>query len=353
MSIAYRAVGWNSDKRRYDAVVLGAVVAVLTALVAGSAVANPNATIETLLIRALAITAFILLHVILSIGPLCRIDRRYLPLLYNRRHLGVTMSLVAFAHGTFAVVQFHAFGDRNPFVSLLTSSRGYTAVPDFPFQVLGLAALAILFLMAATSHDFWLHNLTAPVWKTLHMGVYVAYALLVGHVALGALQSERSPWLGFALCTGVAWILALHITAALRERRRDVESAPETRHAGAEPSDLVDVCAVDDIPDTRAIVRCVSGERVAVFRYGDCVSAISNVCQHQNGPLGEGKIVNGCVVCPWHGYEYLPDSGASPPPFTERVPTFTVHLRAGRVLLDPRPHAPGTRVEPARVMSHP
>src|SRR5204862_4895935 len=121
-------------------------------------------------------------------------DPRFLPFLYNRRHLGVATFLVALAHGTLALVQFHALGDENPFVSVLSSNTRWTSVSSFPFQQLGLAALAILFLMAATSHDFWLKNLTAPVWKALHMSVYVAYALLVLHVALGVLQSETSPW---------------------------------------------------------------------------------------------------------------------------------------------------------------
>jgi sulfoxide reductase heme-binding subunit YedZ len=341
MSVAYRAIGWNPQKKRYDATIAASVGAMLLALAGGGAIVNPNATIETLLIRAFAITAFVLLHVILSIGPLCRIDRLFLPLLYNRRHLGVTMFMIALAHGAFAIVQFHALGDRNPLVSVLTTSTDYTRVTEFPFQVLGVAALAILFMMAATSHDFWLHNLTPPVWKTLHMGVYIAYALVVAHVALGALQSERSPWLVVLVCAGVAWVLGLHAIAALQERR--VDEAPP---AGAE---LVDVCAVSDIPEARAVVRCLGAERVAVFKYGNCISAISNVCQHQNGPLGEGKIVNGCVVCPWHGYEYLPDSGASPPPFVEKVATFTVRVREGRVLVDPHPHAPGTHVEPASI----
>ena len=342
MSVAYRAVGWNRQKRRYDTAVATAVAAMLALLVAGGAVVNPNATVETLLIRAFAITAFILLHLVLSIGPLCRIEPRFLPLLYNRRHLGVTMFTVALAHGVFAIVQFHAFGDTNPLISVLTTSTGYATVGDFPFQALGLLALGILFLMAATSHDFWLHNLTAPVWKALHMGVYVAYGLIIGHVAFGALQTERSPWLAAAVGIGVAWVIGLHVAAAMREAARD-------RAVGGSDAALVDLCAVEEIPETRAVVRCVSGERVAVFRYGNCVSAISNVCQHQNGPLGEGKIVNGCVVCPWHGYEYFPDSGASPPPFTEKVPTFSVYVRGGRVLVDPRPHAPGTHVEPARI----
>jgi nitrite reductase/ring-hydroxylating ferredoxin subunit len=88
---------------------------------------------------------------------------------------------------------------------------------------------------------------------------------------------------------------------------------------------------------------------VAVFRNADRLSAVSNVCQHQNGPLGEGKIVNNCIVCPWHGYEYRPDTGASPPPFTEKIPTFRVRIAHGRVLVDPRPNSPGSYVEPARI----
>jgi nitrite reductase/ring-hydroxylating ferredoxin subunit len=111
----------------------------------------------------------------------------------------------------------------------------------------------------------------------------------------------------------------------------------------------VDVCDIDEIPERRAIVTCLTGERVAVFRYEGKIAALSNVCQHQNGPLGEGRIVQDCVVCPWHGYEYLPASGASPSPFTEKVPTFHVRIAGRRVLVHPRPNRPGTYVEPARI----
>ena len=61
----------------------------------------------------------------------------------------------------------------------------------------------------------------------------------------------------------------------------------------------------------------------------------------------EGRVIDGCVTCPWHGYQYLPDCGASPPPFEERVPTFRVRLQDGGVWINPRPLSPGTRVEPA------
>jgi pyruvate oxidase len=43
--------------------------------------------------------------------------------------------------------------------------------------------------------------------------------------------------------------------------------------------------------------------------------AISNRCSHQEGPLGDGFLQDGCVVCPWHGYEYHPITGATPPEY--------------------------------------
>jgi nitrite reductase/ring-hydroxylating ferredoxin subunit/DMSO/TMAO reductase YedYZ heme-binding membrane subunit len=343
MSTSYHAVGWNRQKQRYDAVIGAGVGGYLAMFVLGGFLIDPNATIETLIIRACGTAAAFLLHVVLAIGPLCRLDSRFLPLLYNRRHLGVTTFVVALVHGVFSLVQFHALGDVNPLVSVLVTSADYASLTSFPFQQLGLAALVILFLMAATSHDFWLRSLSPPVWKTLHMLVYVAYALVVAHVALGALQAERHVWLSSLLFAGMATVLGLHLLAAVREWRRDVERATAVRGG------FVDVCRADEIPDNRGRTICLSGERVAIFRYDGKVSAVSNVCKHQNGPLGEGAIVGGCIVCPWHGYEYEPASGRAPAPFTERLPTFTVKVIRGRVLVNPVPHPPGTFVEPALI----
>lgn len=342
MSHAYTSIGWNRQKRIYDLSVVSGIASYLALFVGIGFAVHPNATIETLLIRGLGTCALLMLHVVLAIGPLARLSPRFLPLLYNRRHLGVMVFLVALAHGVFSIVQFHALGDVNPLVSVLTANTRYASLADFPFQPLGLVALAILFLMAATSHDFWLANLTAPTWKRLHMCVYVAYGLIVAHVLLGVLQAETSPILAATLGAGMVAVLGLHLAAGSREKALDRELAP-----GA--SGLVDVCSVDDIPDNRAHIATLSGERVAIFKYDGKVSAISNVCQHQNGPLGEGRIIDGCVTCPWHGYQYLPETGASPPPFTEKVPTFEVKIVNGRVLVDPKPHAAGTYCEPARI----
>src|SRR5215470_8618189 len=221
MSVQYGAISWNRQKKVYDLTLVSLVAAYIAIFVGIGAWRNPTATAETLLIRAFGTAAFLLLHVVLCIGPLARLDPRFLPLLYNRRHLGVTTFLLGLAHGGFALFQFHALGNENPLVSLFISNPRYGSIADFPFQVLGFFALIILFLMAATSHDFWLRNLSAPVWKRLHMLVYVAYALLVAHITLGALQSEPNPVLAGSLILAVASVVSLHLLAAFREKKID------------------------------------------------------------------------------------------------------------------------------------
>jgi len=240
------------------------------------------------------------------------------------------------------IVHFHSHGDITPLVCVFVSNQDFFSLRDFPFQQLGFAALLILFLMAATSHDFWLHNLTPPVWKTLHMLVYVAYGLLIAHVTLGELQSEASPVLVIVTGAGLATVVMLHLLAASRERKID-------RKTTVSEGGFVKACTLESIPEKCATVVSLRGERIAIFKFDGKVSAISNVCRHQNGPLGEGKIIDGCITCPWHGYQYLPETGASPPPFTEKVSTFRSKIVDGCVWIDPQPNPPGTRVKAAKI----
>ncbi|MBM4187472.1 MAG: Rieske 2Fe-2S domain-containing protein [Gemmatimonadetes bacterium] len=331
-------VNWNRQKRLYDLWVSLGTLALVAGYAVATLVVHPTATVETALIRGLGFAAFLLLTVILMVGPASRLDRRFLPLLYNRRHLGVTVGLLGLAHAAFVLFQYHALGNTDPIASLLAIPSTHDGIP---FEWYGIGAGVVLFLMAATSHDYWLSVLTPPGWKALHMAVYPAYLALLLHVGLGLGRAEPAPV--YLATAGLAAVLvaAIHLVAALRERRAD--------QPGGSGPDWVDVGPADRIPEGRAITRVVAGERVAVFRHQGRVSAVSGVCKHQNGPLGEGKIVDGCITCPWHGYQYRPEDGTSPPPFTDSVPTFNLAVRAGRILVDPVPNQPGTRVDPVPV----
>lgn len=340
MSVQYAAVKWNRNKRLYDLAIVTGIGLYLAAFAGIGKWIRPGFSDEVLILRALGTCAFVMLHIVLCIGPLARLDRRFLTLLYNRRHLGVATFLVGLAHAVLAVGWYHGFGRLNPFVSLLSSNSNYGSLAAFPFEILGLAALIILFLMAATSHDFWQKNAGPSVWKALHMLVYPAYALLVLHVALGALQSEASLLYTLLLGVGVVLVVGLHLFTGLRERRRDA-GGPAVRS-------WVEVGTIDEIPENRAKTVCLAGrERVAVFRFDGRIAAVTNVCAHQRGPLGEGKVIDGCITCPWHGWDYRPEDGCAPPPFAEKIATYEVRVDGRRILLNPDPLPSGTSCAPA------
>ena len=339
MSAGFRAVQWNRAKVVYDGVVLAGVVLYVGSYLVLTHWLDPPkdllAAID-LRIRAFGSCAFIMLTIILCIGPLARLDRRFLPLLYNRRHFGVLTFLVALVHVYFMLEWFAEQGALPSLYTELTKVSDYGKFIGFPFKALGLVALVILFLMAATSHDFWLAFLTPPVWKGLHMALYVAYGLVVMHVALGVMQYDRNPLIPTMLIVGFAAVTVLHLLAGWHERAGD-------RCAHASGNGWLKVGPPLSIPDKGArIVAGPDGERIAVFRDGAQIGALSNLCAHQNGPIGEGRIIDGCVTCPWHGYQYRLEDGCSPPPFTEKLATYRVRVSHGVVEVDPRPLPRGT-----------
>jgi nitrite reductase/ring-hydroxylating ferredoxin subunit/DMSO/TMAO reductase YedYZ heme-binding membrane subunit len=340
MSVRFLPVSWTRAKLMYDAALLLGVAAYLGAyLWLAPALAGAERQIDTqsLRMRAFGSAAFLLLTLALAIGPLARLDSRFLPLLYNRRHLGVVTCILALAHATEVLGWYFAFSPTPSGVALLTSEPGGVA-----FIAFGVLALGILVLLAATSHDFWLAFLGPALWKGLHMLIYVAYAAVVTHLAFGRLQDPGAGPLGLVLLLSAGGLVALHVAAALRERRADARLA-----APAPEAPWVIAGAAGDIPEGRAlVVRTPGQEKVAIFRHEGRLSAVSHLCAHQHGPLGEGQVLDGCITCPWHGYQYRLEDGCSPPPFTERIATYRLRLVAGVVWLDPRGNPPGTRVEP-------
>lgn len=346
MSHAYRPVLWNRTKVIYDALlIVGVVGYLLIYLRVAPALSPAAAAVDDPIwrMRAFGSCAFLLLTLVLAIGPLARLDTRFLPLLYNRRHFGVITAVVATSHAMSVLGWYFAFSPTPQLAALLTANTSFDRWIGFPFEILGIFGLLILIVMAVTSHDFWLSFLTPPVWKTLHMGVYAAYAAIVMHIALGALATGGNAALTATVGASVALLVTLHLLAGRREAARErAYDAAATRDDG-----WVDLGDVRDIPEGRALVGAgAGGERIAVFRFKGRLSALSNVCSHQNGPVGEGKVVLGFVTCPWHGYQYRLEDGCSPPPFKERLRKYRVRLEGTRVLVDPVALPLGTVVEP-------
>jgi len=58
-----------------------------------------------------------------------------------------------------------------------------------------------------------------------------------------------------------------------------------------------------------------------------------NTCLHRGGPLGQGVISGGKVVCPWHGWEWDPKTGEAGPPGA-KVAVYPVKIEGGDVLVE-------------------
>ncbi len=157
MSANYVPVSWNRHKRRYDfavAMIVGGYLLLFVVVGKLSFRGSHAISDEVLMLRALGSCAFLLLQVILSIGPLCRLMPSLAPVLYNRRHLGVMTFGIAALHGGLAIGYYHGFGDVNPLVSLFRTGLMVEGVRSLPYQLFGMQALVTLFVLAATSHDF-------------------------------------------------------------------------------------------------------------------------------------------------------------------------------------------------------
>ncbi|MEM7732431.1 MAG: Rieske 2Fe-2S domain-containing protein [Pseudomonadota bacterium] len=346
MSVKYIPVQWNKNKYLYDAVLIICVVLFLSIYLylAPDALAHERPiNPATHNARAFGACAFTMMTFILCIGPLARLDHRFLPLLYNRRHFGVLTALVALTHALTILNWYFIGGPVDKYEALLNSNLAYDRVIGFPFESFGIFALLCLGVLAATSHDFWLKFLTPPVWKALHYLIYPAYAAVVAHVMLGAGQDAHEPIFNALVIGGSVTVVGLHVIAAFWERGQGDPLAEEM-------GEWERVCAWAEIDEGRAKIALLSsGERVAVFRHEAMLSAISNACAHQNGPLGEGRIIACLVTCPWHGFQYDVRTGQSPEPFTEKVPTYDLRIDGPDVLVRTEPNPPGTPVDPVPV----
>ena len=69
--------------------------------------------------------------------------------------------------------------------------------------------------------------------------------------------------------------------------------------------------------------------------------AVSGVCNHAGGPLGEGRLEGDYIVCPWHYWKFHHSTGEGEPGFEEdRVPSHETRIESGRLFVNLTPKTP-------------
>jgi multimeric flavodoxin WrbA/nitrite reductase/ring-hydroxylating ferredoxin subunit len=99
--------------------------------------------------------------------------------------------------------------------------------------------------------------------------------------------------------------------------------------------DWVDVGAADELALSSLCSRRANKIALAIsFRDGQ-FGAVSNICNHVGGPLGEGHLDGDYITCPWHGWKFHCRTGVGEPGFErDCVPAFPIRVENGRVLVN-------------------
>jgi nitrite reductase (NADH) small subunit len=86
------------------------------------------------------------------------------------------------------------------------------------------------------------------------------------------------------------------------------------------------VAQLSALPPESATEVMVSGQPYALCRVGGEVRALNGICLHRGGPLGQGQIHDGHVVCPYHLWEFDCRTGEYDYDPSKRVATYEVRL---------------------------
>ncbi len=94
------------------------------------------------------------------------------------------------------------------------------------------------------------------------------------------------------------------------------------------------ICASNELAEGKSMEVVSNGEVIAVYRHENVLYAIDGVCMHQGGPLARGRLADGTITCPWHGWQYELATGNHAPTCKPMLKTYKIHESDGVIEID-------------------
>ncbi|HUY82144.1 MAG TPA: Rieske (2Fe-2S) protein [Acidobacteriaceae bacterium] len=99
-------------------------------------------------------------------------------------------------------------------------------------------------------------------------------------------------------------------------------------------SEYVRVMGVSELPPVGEAREAVCGERpVCIANSGGELTAMGNVCPHRGGPLGQGIVEDGKLICPWHAWAFDVKTGVAVHTPQARVDVYEIKVAGDDVLV--------------------
>jgi nitrite reductase (NADH) small subunit len=98
---------------------------------------------------------------------------------------------------------------------------------------------------------------------------------------------------------------------------------------------FVRIASATELPPSKEVREFLCGDKtICVANVNGTVTAMDNACLHRGGPLGQGVIEKGKVVCPWHGWAWDPATGEAVHNPAAKLNVYPIKVESGEVLVE-------------------
>jgi len=98
---------------------------------------------------------------------------------------------------------------------------------------------------------------------------------------------------------------------------------------------FVKLASEADLPANNEAKEFSCGDKlICVANVNGTITAMDNVCLHRGGPLGQGVIEKGKVVCPWHGWAWDPATGQAVHNPAAKLGLYPLKIENGEVMIE-------------------
>jgi len=99
-------------------------------------------------------------------------------------------------------------------------------------------------------------------------------------------------------------------------------------------SEPVRIAHISELPAEGEVKEFdLAGRTICVANIDGQYHAMDNVCPHRGGFLGQGSVGHGYVICPWHGWQFDPESGRAVQNRTCKVDVYSLFIQDEQVLV--------------------
>ena len=98
---------------------------------------------------------------------------------------------------------------------------------------------------------------------------------------------------------------------------------------------LTKLTTQSELPVNDEAKEFICGDKtICVANVNGTITAMDNVCIHRGGPLGQGTIEGGKVVCPWHGWQWDPNTGTAVHSASAKIAVYPIKIEGSDVLIE-------------------